>query len=117
MGRFILLSLRFRLAASPFAIVFLLVFANPFYVALSPDASVHATVADSTRFRNSSVKEPTLQRHFVNSEHPSYLRCRKALHYATTNSIFRLTCQVLRERIFLPEVNAWTRKQRNTSKR
>src|SRR2546428_13538681 len=77
------LPLRFRLAASPFAVVFLLVLANPFYVALSPDASVHATVADSTRFRNSSVKEPTLQRHFVNSKHPSYLRRRKVLHYAT----------------------------------
>jgi hypothetical protein len=116
-GRLVFLSLWLRLAASPFAIVFLLVLANPFYVALSPDASVHATVADSTRFRNFSVKEPTLQRHFVNSKHPSYLRRRKVLHYAITNSIFRLTCQVLRERIFLPEVKAWTRKQRNTSKK
>jgi hypothetical protein len=60
-ARFIFLSLWLRLETSPFAIVFLLVLANPLHVAVSPNAGIDSAIPNATRLRNPFVLQPAQQ--------------------------------------------------------
>ena len=88
-SRFQFLALRLRFAASAFAVILLFEFANTFHVAVRPNASVQATIADSARLSNLATEKPSLQRDLVDSHHSSDLGRGIVFHYATTNSIFK----------------------------
>src|SRR5260370_15031005 len=94
------LPFQLRLAASPFAVILLLVPANMLHVAVGPDAGFDISDPHFVRFCNLSVQKPALKSHLVNAEHPSRLRCGvRCMHCTTTNSIFILICQVLARHI------------------
>ncbi len=94
MARFFL-SLRVRLAASPFAIVFQLVLANPLYVAVGPIAKLTLAVPDRFRRLYLPIRQPALKSYAIDS----YLACnffrRHARHMLLACSIFLLTRQPL----------------------
>ena len=75
MARFIFLSLRLRLSASPFAIVVVLELANPLHVSFSPEANDAATDLESLRRLHFSLREPPFESNGVHIDSLSDLVC------------------------------------------
>jgi hypothetical protein len=118
----VFLPLRFRLAASSFAIVFLLVFAYPINVAITPNAGLYATFADALWLCNPARDQPALQRDFVNPQPSGNLSCGIGLHYATYGSVFQLTRQapcgrIGKESKARPENSGWEKVMDNRDKK